>query len=145
MSLQSFAETTLPAINAGLNATSAILLTCGLLAIRARRESLHRACMLAAIGTSTLFLACYLLRAALTGTHRFVGPPALKATYLVILFSHMVLAAAVVPLVARTAWLALKDRRADHRRWARITLPIWLYVSVTGVAIYFLLYHVSEE
>lgn len=143
MSLQSFAENSLPAINASLNALSASLLIAGLLAIRAGRERLHRGLILGAITASAVFLACYLLRAALTGTHRFEGPPAWRTAYLAILFSHMVLAVVIVPLVLRTAWLAWKDRRPEHRRLARITAPVWLYVSVTGVVIYVLLYHVS--
>ena len=141
--LHAFAEEILPAINAGLNALAATLLVSGLLAVRAQRLDLHRRLMITAMATSALFLACYLLRAALTGTHRFEGPPAWRYGYLTLLVSHMILAACVVPLVARTAWLGLKDRREEHRRIARWTFPIWLYVSVTGVIIYVLLYHVS--
>jgi putative membrane protein len=141
--LHAVAEEILPAINAGLNALAATLLICGLLAVRTQRLVLHRRLMITAMGTSALFLACYLLRAALTGTHRFEGPPAWRHGYMTLLISHMILAACVVPLVARTAWLGLKDRREEHRRIARWTFPIWLYVSVTGVIIYVLLYHVS--
>ena len=141
--LHAIAEEILPAINAGLNALSATLLVLGLLAVKSRRLVLHRRLMVSATCTSALFLACYLLRAALTGTHRFEGPPIWRFGYLALLISHMLLAVCVVPLVARTAYLGFRDRRDEHRRIARITFPIWLYVSVTGVIIYVLLYHVS--
>ena len=141
--MSTFADTILPAVNASLNATSACLVTIGWFAIRARRVTLHKRCMLAAVATSALFLVCYVVRTALTGTHRFEGPPALRAGYLTVLFSHMMLAIVALPLVTRTAYLGLRGRLDQHRRLARITLPIWLYVSVTGVLIYVLLYHVS--
>jgi uncharacterized membrane protein YozB (DUF420 family) len=143
VTLHDIAEEILPALNAGLNALSATLLVSGLVAILRGREVLHRRLVTGAIVASALFLVSYLTRAALTGTHRFEGPPAWRAAYRVILFTHMTLAVAVVPLVARTAWLGRVDRRAEHRRLARWTFPIWLYVSVTGVVIYVLLYHVS--
>ena len=129
--------------DATLNATSAALVILGYRAIRSGDRDVHKRRMLAAFGASALFLACYLLRWALTGTHRFVGPGWLRATYLVILMTHMLLAAAVVPLVLRTLWLGLKGRVDAHRRIARWTLPIWLYVSVTGVVVYVMLYHLS--
>jgi putative membrane protein len=133
----------LPSVNAALNATCAILLVLGWRAIRRGRRDTHRALMLAACATSVLFLVSYLARVALTGTHRFPGDGALRAVYLAILATHTVLAAVVVPLVLRTVWLALQSRVAEHRRLARLTLPIWLYVSVTGVVVYVMLYRVA--
>jgi putative membrane protein len=134
---------TLPAVNAALNATSAVLLTLGFRAIRAGDRRRHRALMLGAVGTSVLFLASYLTRVALTGTHRFPGEGALRLAYLAVLGSHTVLAALTVPLVLRTLFLALGARFQAHRRIARVTLPIWLYVSVTGVLVYLMLYHLA--
>ena len=99
--------------------------------------------MLAACAASTLFLVSYLTRVALTGTHRFPAGGALRAAYLAILGSHTLLAALVLPLVLRALFLALRDRFPAHRRIARATLPVWLYVSVTGVVVYVLLYHVA--
>ena len=132
----------LPPLNACLNGLSALLLTCGFFAIRARKIELHRKLMVAAFLSSTLFLISYLTRYALTGTTTFAGAGAAKIVYLSILFSHMVLAIVLVPLVLRTLWLAARAKRFDaHRRLARITLPIWMYVSVTGVVVYFMLYH----
>lgn len=133
----------LPAVNATLNATSAVLLALGFRAIRAGDRARHRALMLAAVGTSTLFLASYLTRVALTGTHRFPGGGALKAAYLAVLGSHTLLAAVAAPLVLGTLVLALRARFPSHRRVARWTLPIWLYVSVTGVLVYVMLYHLA--
>lgn len=133
----------LPPLNAALNATSAALLLSGFAAIRRGRRELHRGLMLAACATSVLFLASYLTRMALTGTHRFPGDGALKAAYLAILLSHTVLAAAAAPLVLRTLFLAFRARFPDHRRIARATLPVWMYVSVTGVVVYLMLYHLA--
>lgn len=133
----------LPSLNATLNATSAVLLVLGFRAIRAGRRERHRALMLAAVASSVLFLASYLTRIALTGTHRFPGEGALRAAYLAILASHTLLAALAGPLVLRTLFLALKERFPDHRRIARWTLPVWLYVSVTGVVVYVMLYHLA--
>ncbi len=135
----------LPPVNAALNATSALLLVAGFVAIRAGRRDVHRALMLAALGSSALFLAGYLTRVALTGTHRFPGAGALRAAYLAILGSHTLLAAATLPLVATTLALALRGRFPGHRRVARWTLPVWLYVSVTGVAVYVLLYWIAPH
>jgi len=134
----------LPTVNAALNATSAVLLFAGWRAIRAGRRDVHRALMLCACGSSTLFLASYLTRIALTGTHRFPGTGLLRAAYLVVLGSHTVLAVAALPLVLRTLFLALRERFPEHRRIARWTLPIWLYVSVTGVVVYVMLYHLGH-
>ena len=131
----------LAVLNASLNALSATLLFLGWRAIRTDRRDKHRRLMLAAVTTSALFLVSYLIRVYLTGTHRFAGPSWARTPYMAILFSHMMLAAAVVPLVVRTFYLASRGRFEQHRRIARLTLPIWGYVSVTGVVIYLMLYH----
>jgi putative membrane protein len=133
----------LPTVNALLNATSAALLFLGWRAIRAGRPERHRALMLGACSSSVLFLAGYFTRIALTGTHRFPGGGALKALYLAVLASHTVLAALTLPLVLRTLQLSLGRRFPEHRRVARLTFPVWMYVSVTGVAVYVLLYHLA--
>jgi putative membrane protein len=133
----------LPPVNAALNATSAALLSLGWLAIRTGRRQRHRALMLAALGTSALFLAGYLTRVALTGTHRFPGTGLVRTAYLAVLGSHTVLAAVVLPLVLRTLWLALRGRFDAHRGVARWTLPVWLYVSATGVVVYVMLYWIA--
>lgn len=133
----------LPTVNASLNALSAALLLAGWRAIRAGRRERHRALMLSALACSALFLVGYLTRIALTGTHRFPGGGALRAAYLALLGSHTLLAAAALPLVLRTLHLALRGRFDSHRRLARWTFPVWLYVSVTGVAVYLVLYHLA--
>jgi len=135
----------LPTVNAALNGTSALLLLAGWSAIRAKRRRLHRNLMLAALSASGLFLAGYLTRLALTGTHRFPGGGALRAGYLALLASHTLLAAVAAPLVLRTAFLSLGGRFAEHRRIARWTLPIWIYVSITGVVVYLMLYHLAPR
>lgn len=100
--------------------------------------------MLAAFGSSTLFLVSYLTRVAISGTHRYPGQGSARALYLAVLASHTLLAVAVVPLALRTAWLSLVRRRfAEHRRLGRIALPVWLYVSATGVLVYWMLYHLA--
>jgi uncharacterized membrane protein YozB (DUF420 family) len=132
----------LPAVNAGLNALSAALLFAGWRLIRAGRRAAHRACMLAALGSSSLFLASYLYYHSQVGSIRFQGTGLLRAVYFTILISHSLLAALIVPLVAFTLARALRSRFAEHRRLARITLPLWGYVSVTGVVIYWMLYRI---
>ncbi len=134
---------TLPAVNAALNATSAVLLLLGHRAIRRGAMETHRRLMLAAFGSSVLFLAGYVTRIALTGLHRFPGTGLLRAAYLAILASHTLLAATVAPLAVVALTLALRARFAGHRRVAKVTFPIWIYVSVTGVIVYGLLYHVA--
>jgi putative membrane protein len=138
----------LPAADACLNAVAATLLIIGYRLIKRRRETAHKRVMLAAFGVSTLFLACYLtyhIGARLTGRGeiRFEGPPAVRIAYLAILLSHVLLACTVPVLAIATIYLGYADRRAAHRRLARWTFPIWLYVSVTGVVIYVMLYHLS--
>jgi putative membrane protein len=131
----------LPHLNATLNGISGVLLVIGWRLIRAGREDLHRACMLSAFVVSSLFLASYLTRVTLGGTHVYPGTGWDRTLYLVILVTHVVLAAAVPFLALRTLYLALRRRLETHRRWARVTLPIWIYVSVTGVVVYWMLYH----
>jgi putative membrane protein len=133
----------LPAVNALLNATAALLLVLGFRAIRAGHLRRHRALMLGALGASLLFLVGYFTRIALTGTHAFPGSGGFRAAYLAILASHTVLAALAGPMILRTLFLAVKARFPAHRRIARATLPVWLYVSVTGVAVYVMLYHLA--
>jgi len=132
-----------PAINAILNGSSTVFLIAGWFAIRARRIEFHRACMLSAFTTSGVFLASYLARFATTGVHKYPGTGWDRTVYLAILGSHTLLALVALPLVITTLVLGLKDRRARHRRIARWTWPIWLYVSVTGVTVYLLLYQVG--
>ena len=130
----------LPAIDATLNATSAALLTLGYLFIRRKNVRAHKTCMISAVATSSLFLVCYLTYHYFHGVTRFPGRGAIRAIYFAILGSHMVLAAVIVPLVLVTLYRALSKRFDLHRRIARWTLPIWLYVSVTGVVVYWMLY-----
>jgi uncharacterized membrane protein YozB (DUF420 family) len=131
----------LPALNAALNATSAALLAIGWTAIRRRRIALHRACMLAACGVSTLFLMSYVTYHYAAGSRPFLGQGWMRWVYFPILISHIILAAAMVPFVLTTAYRALSGDYVRHVRIARLTLPVWLYVSVTGVIVYLLLYH----
>ena len=133
----------LPKLNACVNALSAIWLIFGLIFIRRGRVSAHRFCMLAAVVTSTLFLTSYIVYHVQVGTTRFQTPGWIRQLYLVILGTHTILAVAVVPLVLITLRRALARRFDRHRRLARITWPIWVYVSVTGVVIYWMLYHVD--
>ena len=133
----------LPAVNAALNGTTALLLSSGWVMIRRRRIAAHRLCMLSAFGVSMLFLASYLYYHAHVGIRRFIGQGWIRPVYFAILLSHTLLAAAVVPLAVTTAFRGLAGRFPKHQRIARWTLPIWLYVSVTGVVVYLLLYQLS--
>jgi len=130
----------LPAVNATLNAFSAVWLICGYLFIRQKKISAHRFCMLGALLTSALFLISYLFYHYHAGSKPFAGQGAIRAVYFTILLTHTVLAAAIVPLALITLSRALTERFDKHKRLARWTLPIWFYVSVTGVIIYFMLY-----
>ena len=132
----------LPTLNAVLNGTSAVLLAAGFVAIRRRRVRLHRACMVAAFVTSIVFLASYLTYHAQVGTTRFPGRGWVRPVYFTILGTHTVLAAIVPVLAIATLVLGLRARFARHARLARWTLPTWMYVSVTGVVIYLMLYGV---
>ena len=134
----------LPSVNAILNATSALLLVAGYLAVRRRWLGLHKACMVTALEVSAAFLASYLYYHVVVRQGEstvFQGPPLVRGLYLAILLSHIVLAITVLPLALLTAFLGLQDHRSSHVKVARWTLPIWLYVSVTGVVVYWMLYH----
>ena len=133
----------LPTLNAILNGTSAVLLLAGYGSIRAKRRQAHAACMLAALGSSTVFLISYLVYHAQAGHVPFPGQGWSRPLYFTILVSHTILAIAIVPLVLRTVWLALGQQFDRHRALARWTLPLWLYVSVTGVIIYVMLYRIK--
>ncbi len=133
---------TLALVNAVLNGTSALFILAGRVAVARRQVKLHRGLMLSAFVASTAFLVSYLTRVALTGTHRDPHGGWVHVVYLAVLLSHMTLAMAVVPLVLRTLWLAHRERFAEHRKIARVTFPVWLYVSVTGVVVYVMLYRV---
>lgn len=130
----------LPALNATLNATSTVLLLTGYLLIRRRHIAQHRACMLAALATSTLFLVSYVIYHANAGSRPFAGTGPIRVVYFAILLTHVVLAATILPLSVVTVARALGGRFDRHVRIARWTLPLWLYVSVTGVVIYLMLY-----
>lgn len=131
----------LPTLNAMLNSISAILLSVGYVFIKQRKINAHRNCMIGAFVTSTLFLISYLTYHYHHGATRFTGQGTVRAVYLAILLTHTVLAAAIVPLIFITFARALRMRFAKHRVIARWTLPLWLYVSVTGVIVYLMLYH----
>jgi uncharacterized membrane protein YozB (DUF420 family) len=133
----------LPAVNATLNALAGIFLLIGYREIKRGRMARHRAAMLAACATSTLFLISYVTYHAHAGSRPFTGQGPIRAVYFAILISHVVLAAAILPLALVTLTRALRERFDRHAALARWTLPIWLYVSVTGVAVYFMLYHWS--
>jgi uncharacterized membrane protein YozB (DUF420 family) len=133
----------LPAVNASLNATAAVLLVVAWVLIRRRRVEAHRNVMLAAVGCSVLFLTSYLIYHAQVGSVRFPGTGTVRSVYLGILLTHTVLAAAVPVLAAITLTKAFRRRFASHARIARWTLPIWLYVSVTGVIVYWMLYRMQ--
>jgi putative membrane protein len=130
----------LAALNACMNASAAILAFTGWRRIKRGDRSAHKRLMLSALGVSALFLVGYLTRVGLTGTHRYPGSGAMRAAYLALLSSHMLLAVATPPLVVGAAWLALRGRFEAHRRLVRYALPVWLYVSVTGVLVYAMLY-----
>lgn len=130
----------LPALNAVLNGTSALLLATGYLLIRGGRREAHHRVMLAALATSALFLASYLAYHLQVGSVRFQKQGAIRTVYFAVLISHTVLAAVILPLILVTLRRALASRFEAHRRLARLTLPLWGYVSVSGVLIYWMLY-----
>lgn len=132
-----------PAINAALNGTCALLLVLGRMAIARGDRDVHRRLMTAAFATSTVFLVSYVIRFLTTGSHKYPGDGADKVVYLLVLFSHMVLAVVLVPLVLRALQLALRGDFARHVRVVKWGWPIWMYVSVTGVIVYFMLYHLA--
>jgi putative membrane protein len=131
---------TWPLLNASLNFGSALCLAAGFWFISRREILRHRAAMITAVGLSTIFLVSYLAYHAKVGNVRYQGVGTMRTVYFTILISHTILAAVIVPLILRTLYLAVKGRFEDHRRWARWTLPLWFYVSVTGVVIYEMLY-----
>ena len=131
----------LPDVNACFNTLSTLLLVAGWLLIRRGRRNAHVACMVGALASSAFFLAGYLVYHYHHGSTRFPDIPVVRPVYLGILLTHTVLAMAIVPMIAATVFHALKGRFDRHRRIARVTLPAWLYVSVTGVVIYAMLYH----
>jgi uncharacterized membrane protein YozB (DUF420 family) len=133
----------LPTLNAALNGLATLLLVAGYIFIRRGNVAAHRRCMLTAFGVSIAFLASYLTYHFAVGHVKYCGPPSLKTIYFLILITHVLLAATVPVLAARTIQLGLTGQNQRHRRWAKWTWPIWLYVSVTGVVIYFMLYHLS--
>ena len=131
----------LPHINAMLNAGSALLLLAGFRFIRFGRINAHRNCQLAALSTSTLFLISYLTYHFYHGATRFTGQGLVRPFYFVLLISHTILAVVIVPLIVITLYRAARGDFVRHRKIARWTLPLWLYVSVTGVIVYLMLYH----
>ena len=130
----------LPTVNALLNSISAILLATGYMFVRRRQLAAHRVCMLAAFGTSGLFLLSYLIYHFNVGSVAFTGQGWIRFTYFTILISHVILAVTVLPLALLTLNHAMRERFDRHRNIARLTLPIWMYVSVTGVVVYVMLY-----
>lgn len=132
----------LPHLNACLNGTSALLLLSGYTFIRSRNVAAHRACQVSALVVSLLFLASYLTYHYYHGATRFQGTGLARPIYFTILVSHTILAVVIVPLVIITFYRALRQDFARHRRIARVTLPLWLYVSITGVIVYLMLYHI---
>jgi putative membrane protein len=130
----------LPAVNASLNAISGVMLLLGYVCIRTRRIALHRRFMIAAFTTSSLFLVSYIVYHAQVGSVRFTREGFVRTLYFSILISHVTLAAVVLPLAIVTLSRGLKARYPQHRAIARWTFPVWLYVSVTGVLVYVLLY-----
>jgi uncharacterized membrane protein YozB (DUF420 family) len=141
----------LPAVNASLNGLSAILLTAGFIFIRQKKITAHRNCMISAFCVSAIFLVCYLTyhiylaKVLHRGVTHFLNPPWFRPIYLVILFTHTVLAMVIVPLILITLFRALRERFDQHKKIARWTLPLWLYVSVTGVIVYLLLYQIFPQ
>jgi len=141
----------LPAVNASLNGLSAVFLTAGYVFIRRKNQMAHRNCMVAAFITSVVFLACYLtyhgyLAVVLhQGPTRFLHPQWFRPIYLTVLLTHTVLAVVIVPLILVTLYRAKKERFELHKQIARWTWPLWMYVSVTGVIVYFLLYRIFPQ
>ncbi|MCE2395296.1 DUF420 domain-containing protein [Candidatus Poribacteria bacterium] len=131
----------LPTVNATLNTISTVLLTVGFLMIRRRKIVAHRNCMIAAFVVSGLFLTSYLIYHYHAGSTPFEGSGWVRSVYFAVLIPHIILAASILPLALITLYLALRKRFIKHRRIARWTLPIWLYVSITGIIVYWMLYH----
>jgi len=135
----------LPAVNATLNGLSAIFLGAGYAFIKKKNISAHRACMITALITSALFLACYLTYHYFHGVTVFKNPPWFRPIYLTILTTHTILAVVIVPLIFITLSRALREQFDRHKRIARWTWPLWMYVSVTGVVVYLILYRIFPQ
>ena len=135
----------LPAINATLNGLSAILLTLGFINIKRGNQTAHRNCMIAAVLVSAVFLACYLTYHAQVGHTSFRDPEWFRPIYLAILIPHVLLAGLIVPMILAAIWFAFRGNFQKHRRIARWTWPLWMFVSVTGVIIYLLLYQIFPQ
>ncbi|HLP76578.1 MAG TPA: DUF420 domain-containing protein [Candidatus Paceibacterota bacterium] len=141
----------LPAVNASLNGLSAVFLAAGYVFIRRKNQTAHRNCMIGAFVTSAIFLACYLVYHGYVawvlhrGPTRFVNPPEWRWVYLAILLTHTVLAMVIVPMIFISLSRALRERFDKHRKIARWTWPLWMYVSVTGVVIYLMLYQIFPQ
>ncbi len=129
----------MPAVNASLNATSAVLITTGLVFIKRGNPQVHRVMMVGAVTASALFLVGYILYHAAHGDTKYAGEGVMRTVYLTVLASHVVLSIPIVPMVLTTIYFAIKKRHASHKKIAKWTYPIWLYVSVTGVVVYFML------
>ena len=127
-------------VDAALNATATVLIVAGLIAVKRGRLALHKKLMLSAACVSAAFLCCYVVYHLNAEPVKFAGQGLVRPVYYALLSSHVVLAVVQVPLILRTIWLGLKDRREQHRKWAKVTAPIWLYVSATGVIVYLMLY-----
>ena len=130
----------LPELNATLNALSALLLVAALCCIRAKQVAAHAGLMIGAFGVSGLFLISYLTYHVQVGSVHFLGTGWIRPVYFTILISHTILAILIVPLILRTLFLAVRKRFAEHTAIARWTFPLWLYVSVSGIVVYYLLY-----
>ena len=135
----------LPAVNAALNTLSTIFLTCGYVFIRRQRQVAHRNCMIGAVISSAVFLTCYLIYHYNAGRTVFRDPAWFRPIYLTILLTHTILAVVIVPMVLKTLYHAARRQFDRHKKIARWTWPIWMYVSITGVVIYFLLYHIFPQ
>jgi len=142
-SITMFTISDLPTVNATLNGISTVLLTLGYVMIRQRKMTAHRNCMIAAFVVSALFLTSYLIYHSHAAPKSFTVGGWIRPIYFAILIPHIILAFLILPLALRTLYLAWRKRFAQHRRLARLTLPLWLYVSVTGVIIYWMLYHLQ--
>ena len=135
-----FDYTVLPTVNAILNAISGVFLLVGYILIKRRQINAHRNAMLGAFGSSTVFLISYLIYHAQAGSRPFTGQGPIRHVYFAILISHVILAAAILPMALTTLSRGLRGRYADHKRIAKKTFPAWMYVSVTGVIVYLMLY-----
>ncbi|MGL4463909.1 MAG: DUF420 domain-containing protein [Planctomycetia bacterium] len=134
----------LPAVNASLNALAAALLVVGFAAVKCKKIRLHKAAMLSALATSAVFLGCYLTYHFNVPSKKFPSTdPTWRTVYFAVLIPHVILAVAMLPFIARTFFLAFRNRFDEHKRLARYVFPVWLYVSVTGVVVYWMLYRVE--